>query len=98
MGYTYSIYAFVIMNISFLYLFTFVSLLQWCFGETWNTIHQKKKKKKYYTPILRPLTSLSVILFLCLDIDIEITIKILFLELLAISFSGVHLLVHLFTQ
>lgn len=46
MGYTYSIYAFIIMNISFLYLFTFVSLLQWCFGETWNTIHQKKKKKK----------------------------------------------------
>ena len=45
MGYTYSIYAFIIMNISFLYLFTFVSLLQWCFGETWNTIHQKKKKK-----------------------------------------------------
>ena len=46
MGYTYSIYAFIIMNISFLYLFTFVSLLQWCFGETWNTIHQKNKKKE----------------------------------------------------
>lgn len=51
MGYTYSIYAFVIMNISFLYLFTFVSLLQWCFGETWNTIHQKKKKEILYTYI-----------------------------------------------